>query len=93
MVGLVNAQLGFGVAIHYNTKEFPRCTHWQHFAPREYVAALEPANAGVEGRDKDRQLGWLDRIAAGGRKTYRYSIEIITNREDQNRLVGLNSKA
>ena len=59
MVGLVNAQLGFGVAIHYNTKEFPRCTHWQHFAPREYVAALEPANSGVEGRDKDRQLGFL----------------------------------
>jgi len=77
-VGVVNRKLALGAAIHYNTHEFPRCGNWQHWGRHEYVAALEPMNGGVEGRDKDRALGWLDALTPGARKSYRYQIEVIT---------------
>lgn len=89
-VAIVNRKLALGVALHYNTKEFPRCGNWQHWGPREYVCALEPANGGVEGRDKDRENGWLDTLPAGGRKSYRYEIEVVTGRAGVDALRALN---
>jgi hypothetical protein len=77
-VGVVNGKLGLGLAIRYNVKEFPRCINWQHWGPGEYVTALEPVNGTVQGRAKDREQGLLDEIPAGGRKTYRYRIEAVT---------------
>jgi hypothetical protein len=91
-VGVVNKRLGLGLAIHYNTREFPRCANWQHWGEHEYVCALEPANGGVEGRDKDRQRGWLDTLPAGGRKSYRYRIEVVTEKGVLNDLLELNKK-
>ena len=90
VVGIVNRKLLLGVAIRYSTKEFPRCANWQHWGPQEYVCALEPANGGVEGRDKDRANGWLDTLPAGGRKTYRYEIEVVTGKEGIKELQQLN---
>jgi hypothetical protein len=89
-VALVNRKLGVGVAIHYNTKQFPRCANWQHFGPREYVTALEPMNGTVDGRWKDRERGLLDQIEAGGRKVYRYAIEVVADRTGLDALVRLN---
>ena len=91
-VGIVNRKLGVGVAIRYSTREFPRCVNWQHFGPGEYVTALEPANGTVRGRWKDREDGILDTIPAGGRKTYRYQIEVVTGREGIEPLRALNAK-
>ena len=91
-VGLVNRKIGLGVAIRYSTKEFTRCVNWQHWGPGEYVTALEPANGTVEGRAKDRERGLLDTIPAGGRKTYRYTIEAVHQREDIEALRALNGK-
>jgi len=76
-VGIVNEKLGIGVAIHYNTREFPRLANWQHFGPHEYVTALEPVNGGVTGRWEDRAKGRMDTIGAGQRKSYKYSIEVV----------------
>jgi hypothetical protein len=89
-VGIVNRKLSLGVAIHYSTKEFGRCVNWQHWGRGEYVTALEPANGTVEGRWKDRERGLLDTIPAGGRKTYRYRIEVVTSREGIEALRALN---
>ncbi len=79
-VAIVNRPLGLGVAVHYNTKEFGRCVNWQHFGPHEYVSALEPVNGTVLGRWEDRAKGRLDTLEAGARKTYRYSIEVVSER-------------
>ena len=79
-VAIVNRNLALGVAIHYNTRQFPRCGNWQHFGPREYVTALEPMNGTVDGRPKDRERGLLDHIEAGGIKRYEYRIEVVTDR-------------
>ena len=60
VVGIVNRKLELGVAIHYNTRQFPRCANWQHWGKHEYVAALEPSNGSVEGRNLDRENRVLD---------------------------------
>jgi hypothetical protein len=78
VVGVVNPKLQLGLVIRYSTKEFPRCANWQHWGKHEYVAALEPMNGTVGGRDKDRAAGLLDTLKAGQRKTYRYAIEVLT---------------
>jgi hypothetical protein len=91
-VGIVNRRLSVGVAIRYNTKEFPRCVNWQHWGPGEYVTALEPANGTVRGRWVDREEGVMDTIPAGGRKTYRYQIEVVGGRAGVEGLRTLNGK-
>jgi hypothetical protein len=78
-VAIVNPKLNLAVAVHYNTRDFPRCTNWQHYGQREYVAALEPSNGGVEGRNVDRQRGWLDTLGPAATKTYRYALEVVTD--------------
>lgn len=90
-VAIVNPKLSLAAAIHYNTKEFPRCGNWQHWGQHEYVAALEPMNGGVEGRDKDRALGWLDSLSPGERKSYAYQIEIVTEKSGIDALRALNN--
>jgi len=89
-VGLVNRRLGVGIAIDYSTREFGRCVNWQHWGPGEYVTALEPSNGSVEGRAKDRADGAMDTLEADARKTYRYALRIVQDRESIDALRGLN---
>lgn len=89
-VGVVNRELGLGLAIRYNTADFPRCGNWQHWGKHEYVAALEPMTGKVEGRDKDRAAGLLGTLKFGQRKTYSYSIRVTADREEIAALRALN---
>lgn len=89
-IGIVNGKLSLGVAIQYNTKQFPRLGNWQHFGPREYVTALEPMNGTVDGRASDRQRGLLDQIEPGQIKTYRYQLEVVTDKPRLDALRALN---
>ncbi len=89
-VGVVNPSLKFGVAITYNTRELPRLGNWQHWGKHEYVAALEPMNGTVDGRDKDRARGLLDSLNAGQRKSYRYRIEVVSDKSALAKLRALN---
>jgi hypothetical protein len=75
--GLWNEKRGWGVSITYSQDQFPRLGQWMHWGKREYVAALEPMTAGVEGRDQDRKRGWLRTIKAGEQVKYAYGIEIV----------------
>lgn len=90
-VAIVNRKLSLGVAIHYNTKQFPRLGNWQHLGPREYVTALEPMNGTVDGRAKDRARGLLDQIPAGAQKVYNYRIEAVIERGRLDELRALNA--
>ncbi len=89
-VGIVNPRLSLGVAIHYSTREFPRCGCWQHFGRHEYTAALEPMTGGVQGRSDDRRRGWLNTIEPGRRKTYRYRFDVLTEKKALRELLSLN---
>lgn len=77
-VGVINPNLGIGLAIRYNTTQFSRCANWQHWGRYEYVAALEPSTGSVEGRAKDREYGLLQTLKAGASKRYDYEIEVLT---------------
>jgi len=89
-VGIINRKLGLGVAIHYNTKQFPRCGNWQHWGPGEYVCALEPMNGTIDGRASDRASGQLDFIPPGGVRRYRYQIAVINDNAGLDALAALN---
>jgi hypothetical protein len=89
-VGLVNRKLGIGIAIDYSTREFGRCVNWQHWGPGEYVTALEPSNGSVEGRAKDRAEGVMDALEPNQRKSYRYSIRVVTEKAEIEALRALN---
>jgi hypothetical protein len=78
IVGVLNEKLGLGVAVHYNTKQFPRCGNWQHFGPGEYVTALEPMNGTIDGRWKDRERGTLDFLEPGETRRYRYQLRVLS---------------
>jgi hypothetical protein len=91
-VAIVNPKLSLGVAVHYNTRQFPRMGNWQHFGPGEYVTALEPMNGTVDGRAADRARGFLDQIKPGERKSYDYQIEVVTDRDKLDQLRALNGK-
>jgi hypothetical protein len=80
--GLINDKRGFGVKISFSKKDFPRFVNWQHFGTAgQYVMGIEPANCGVEGRDKDRERKWLKFLKPGEQKQYRCTIEVLEGAE------------
>jgi len=89
-VGIVNRALSLGVALRYDTRQFPRCANWQHWGRYEYVCALEPSTGSVEGRNRDRAAGILGELKPGGRRKYEYSIEVVTDRAGLDALLALN---
>ncbi len=91
VVGIVNCKLSLGVAIRYDTRQFPRCGNWQYASRHEYVAALEPMNGTVDGRDKDRARGLLDTLDPGQSKTYQYAIEVASDTRSLESLLTLNA--
>ena len=87
LAGVVNRKRGFGVAIEFNRKDYPRMGNWQHWGPMgSYVGAVEPMTAGVEGRPVDQQRGWLRTLAPGEELTLRCRISATA---DKARLTGL----
>ncbi|TLS52792.1 DUF4432 family protein [Paenibacillus antri] len=81
-VGIVNRKLGLGVKLEYPKAALPRLGNWLHFGHGEYVTAFEPMNGGVEGRSKDRELGWLEEIAPGETKEYTLRFTVLTTPEE-----------
>ena len=76
--GVLNAKRKIAVKISFAKAHFPRFVNWQHFGPDgQFVMGIEPANCGVEGRNVDRQRGWLDRLKPGQVKQYRAEIEVL----------------
>lgn len=89
--GVVNRKRGFGVKIEYSKKDFPRLGNWQHWGPcGAYVGALEPMTGGVEGRDKDRQRGWLRFLDPGQQAEYRCTITATNDPAELKALLALN---
>ena len=80
--GVINSGRKIGLKISFSKRDFPRFVNWQHFGPNgQYVMGIEPANCGVEGRDKDRQRGWLKFLKPGEKKNYRCTIEVLEGKD------------
>jgi hypothetical protein len=81
--GVINAKRGFGLKISFSKRDFPRLVNWHHFGTMgQYVMGIEPADCGVQGRDKDRERGWLKYIKPREQKTYRCRIEVLEGRDE-----------
>jgi Domain of unknown function (DUF4432) len=71
VAGVVNRKRGFGLKIEFSLREFSRIVNWQHWGPDgSFVAAIEPANGGVESRPLDAERGWLQHLAPGESRTF-----------------------
>jgi len=57
---------GLGIYLRYRQAELPRFIQWKNVCAGTYVTGLEPANCGVEGRDKDRERGILQHLQEEG---------------------------
>ena len=91
-VGVVNRAQGFGVKIAYPRAAFPRMGNWQHWGPNgEYVGALEPMTASVEGWQADRERGWHRTLAPGEQVEYHCTITATDAADELDRLLQLNT--
>ena len=68
---------GLGAYVRYRQAELPRFTQWKMVCAGTYVTGLEPANCGVEGRDKERASGALQFLEPGEEREYLLEIGIL----------------
>jgi len=68
---------GLGAYVKYRKNELPRFTQWKEVCAGTYVTGLEPCNAGVEGRAKDRSDGTLPFLQPGERREYMLEIGVL----------------
>lgn len=81
-IALANLKLPLAAVVRFNKNQFPRWLNWQHFSPSGmFVTGLEPTNGGCEGRDVDRQRGWLDELAPGETRLYETEIEVLSTKK------------
>jgi hypothetical protein len=73
-VALINPELKLGVGLRYHKQTLPRFVQWKQMGFGHYVLGLEPANCGVEGRDKERERGTLVMLQPGESRDYMLEI-------------------
>ena len=72
-----NNGAGLGAYLKYRQAELPRFAQWKMVGAGTYVTGLEPANCGVEGRDKDRASGKLQFLQPGEQREFLLEIGIL----------------
>jgi hypothetical protein len=91
VAGIVNQKRGIGLRIDFSLNEYARLINWQHWGPQgSYVGALEPSNAGVEGRPLDAERGWLEHLEPGEARTFHCTLTATNDREELEKLLSLN---
>ncbi len=92
VAGVVNRRRALGVKLEFLKRDYPRLVNWQHWGIHgAYMGALEPTNAGVEGRPKDAQRGWLQQLQPGESKTLRCTITATNDSAELQKLLALNT--
>lgn len=74
-----NANQGLGIYMKYRQAELPRFTEWKQVGAGTYVTGLEPANCGVQGRDKDRASGKLQFLEPGEQRDFYLEIGVLAD--------------
>ncbi len=68
---------GFGVYVTYDKNELPYFCEWKMMDQGTYVVGMEPANALVMGRAKERELGRLQSLDPGEIRKYTLEIGVV----------------
>ncbi|MCI7438554.1 MAG: aldose 1-epimerase family protein [Coriobacteriaceae bacterium] len=71
---IVNEKIGLGVYLKFDTHQLPCFTQWKFLGQGNYVAGIEPGNAFVSGRQRERAQRGLEVLPARGCK--HISIEV-----------------
>ncbi|MCE5260123.1 MAG: aldose 1-epimerase family protein [Chloroflexi bacterium] len=74
-----NNGAGLGAYVKYHQAELPRFTQWKMVGAGTYVTGLEPANCGVEGRNKDRASGKLQFLQPGEQREFQLEIGVLAD--------------
>ena len=75
-VSLANPELGFGIALHFNSQDFPYLTQWKQFENCDYVLGLEPASCKMTGRAAHAAEGTLDFLDPGAFMDFNIDVEL-----------------
>ncbi|HAX17665.1 MAG TPA: DUF4432 domain-containing protein [Actinobacteria bacterium] len=82
---LVNRNLdesnGLGIGLKFKKENLPYLIEWKNFNPGEYVLGLEPGNAFVSGRDKERDAGRVRTINPGEKVEMKIEIRILDGQQ------------
>ena len=78
--GFYNSQIGIAVALHFNKKQLPWLTNWQHWGRGEYVTGLEPGTNPPIGQAKARKDQQLIFLQPGEMRAYDLEIEVLENK-------------
>lgn len=71
---IVNPEIGKGVRISFDPKDFPCLIQWNMFACRDYALGLEPRNFQNGGKAAARERGELFLLQPGQSKTYEVQV-------------------
>lgn len=76
---VVNPDLdgGFGVYVTYNRNELPYFCEWKMMDEGTYVVGMEPGNALVLGRAKERAAGRLQYLEPGEKRAYTLELGVV----------------
>lgn len=79
LVAVVNPKLDGGLAayVRYSPEQLPHLVQWKMMSAGTYVVGLEPANARVMGRSKEREAGRLRHLEAGETRHYHLEIGVL----------------
>jgi hypothetical protein len=72
---------GFGVYCTYRKEELPYFCQWKMMDQGTYVVGMEPGNALVLGRARERELGRLQFLEPGETREYHLEIGVISGAE------------
>jgi hypothetical protein len=72
---------GFGVYAKYRRDQLPWFCEWKMMDQGTYVVGMEPANALVLGRAKEREAGRLQFLEPGERREYNVEIGVVSGPE------------
>jgi len=72
---------GLGVYVRYRPDQLPYFVQWKMLGQGTYVVGLEPANALVLGRSKEREAGRLQTLMPGEERCYDLEIGVVSGPE------------
>ena len=78
IASIYNDRLGFGVEVRFDTAALPYLTQWKCERARDYVLALEPANAPCSSITEVREAGQLQMLQPGCSVVNNVEIGVIT---------------
>ncbi len=77
--GLANNKLGIALVMKYKKQQLPCLTNWQHWAPGEYVCALEPGTNFPIGQSAARKQDELIILEPGERRQYDLEFAVVSD--------------